>query len=123
MVIRNYGKFINGYPQYLRLPIQLTADITINGVVHPAGSWLSTDNESAILELGYKPIIRSEMPEKEGVLLHRKMDGYRGGNSAGMGGARTAPGYRLYRSPRYYDGRKSMIVRTVEEARVWRANN
>lgn len=66
MVIRNYGKFINGYPQYLRLPIQLTADITINGVVHPAGSWLSTDNESAILELGYKPIIRSEMPEKEG---------------------------------------------------------
>ena len=66
MVIRNYGKFINGYSQYLRLPIQLTADITINGVVHPAGSWLSTDNESAILELGYKPIIRSEMPEKEG---------------------------------------------------------
>lgn len=72
MVIRNYGKLINGYPQYLRLPIQLTADITINGVVHPAGSWLSTDNEAAILELGYKPITRSESPVKEGFYYTEK---------------------------------------------------
>ena len=49
------------------------------------------------------------------------MDGNRNGYIAGVGRARTALGYRLYRSPRYYDGRKSMIVRTAEEARAWRA--
>lgn len=68
----NYGKLINGYPQYLRMPVQLSEDITINGVVHPAGSWLSTDNEAAILELGYKPIIRSEAPVKEGFYYTEK---------------------------------------------------
>ena len=72
MIIRTYGKLINGHPQYLRLPIQLTADITINGVIHPAGSWLSTDNEAAILELGYKPIIRTEAPVKEGFYYTEK---------------------------------------------------
>lgn len=72
MVNTNYGKLINSYPQYLRMPIQLTADITINGVVHPAGSWLSTDDEGAILELGYKPIIRTEAPVKVGFYYTEK---------------------------------------------------
>ena len=72
MVNINYGKLIDNYPQYLFLPVQLTADININGVVHPAGSWLSTDNEAAILELGYKPIIRSESPVKEGFYYTEK---------------------------------------------------
>lgn len=72
MVNLNYGKLINTYPQYLRLPIQLTEDITINGVVHPAGSWLSTDDEGAILELGYKPIIRTEAPTNEGYYYTEK---------------------------------------------------
>lgn len=72
MINTNYGKLIDTYPQYLRLPIQLTADITINGVVHPAGSWLSTDNEAAILELGYKPIIRTEAPVKDGFYYTEK---------------------------------------------------
>lgn len=72
MINTNYGKLINTYPQYLRSPVQLTADITINGVVHPAGSWLSTDNEAAILELGYKPIIRSESPVKDGFYYTEK---------------------------------------------------
>ena len=72
MIDTNYGKLINTYPQYLHLPVQLTADININGVVHPAGSWLSTDNEAAILELGYKPIIRSESPVKEGFYYTEK---------------------------------------------------
>ena len=74
MINTNYGKLINTYPQYLRLPVQLTADITINGVVHPAGSWLSTDNEGAILELGYKPIIRTEAPVKEGFYYVEKWE-------------------------------------------------
>lgn len=74
MINTNYGKLINTYPQYLRLPIQLTTDITINGVVHPAGSWLSTDNEAAILELGYKPIIRTEAPVKEGFYYTEKWE-------------------------------------------------
>lgn len=72
MINTNYGKLIDTYPQYLRLPIQLTADININGVVHPAGSWLSTDNEEAILRLGYKPIIRTESPENEGYYYTEK---------------------------------------------------
>lgn len=72
MINTNYGKLIDTYPQYLHLPVQLTADITINGVVHPVGSWLSTDNEAAILELGYKPIIRTEAPVKEGFYYTEK---------------------------------------------------
>ena len=72
MVNTNYGKLINTYPQYLHFPVQLTADININGVVHPAGAWLSTDNEAAILELGYKPIIRTEAPVKEGYYYTEK---------------------------------------------------
>lgn len=72
MINRNFGKLINTYPQYLRLPVQLTEDITINGVVHPAGSWLSTDDEGAILELGYKPIIRTDAPTKEGYYYTEK---------------------------------------------------
>lgn len=72
MLNTNYGKLINGYPQYLRMPVQLTADININGVVHPAGSWLSTDVEDAILELGYKPIVRTEAPVKEGFYYTEK---------------------------------------------------
>ena len=72
MVIRNYGKLINGYPQYLRLPIQPAVDIVINSVIHPALSWLSTDDEAAILELGYKPIIRTEAPVKDGFYYTEK---------------------------------------------------
>jgi hypothetical protein len=69
---RNYGLLINGYPQYFRFPIQIARNITINGVVHPAGLWLSTDDEAAILELGYKPIIRTEAPVKEGYYYTEK---------------------------------------------------
>lgn len=69
---RNYGLLINSYPQYFRFPIQIARNININGVVHPAGSWLSTDNEAAILELGYKPIIRTEAPVKEGYYYTEK---------------------------------------------------
>ena len=72
MVNINYGKLIDPYPQYIRLPIQLTTDIIINGVVHPAGSWLSTDNEAAIFELGYKPIVRNEAPVKDGFYYTEK---------------------------------------------------
>ena len=45
MINTNYGKLIDTYPQYLRLPVRLTEDININGVVHSTGSWLSTDDE------------------------------------------------------------------------------
>ena len=72
MVIKNYGKLINGYPQYLRLPIQPAVDIVINSVIHPALAWLSTDDEAAILELGYKPIVRTEAPVKEGFYYTEK---------------------------------------------------
>ena len=66
MINRNYGKLIEGYPQRLCLPVQLAEDITINGIVHTAGSWLSTDDTAALFELGYKPITRTEMPVKAG---------------------------------------------------------
>lgn len=74
MVNINYGKFIDTYPQYLRMPIQLTADITINGVVHPSGSWLSTDDEDAILKMGYKPIVNTEPPANEGFYYTEKWE-------------------------------------------------
>lgn len=69
---KRYGKLVNTYLEYLHMPIQLNADIIINGVVHPAGSWLSTDDEGAILELGYKPIIRTEAPVKDGFYYTEK---------------------------------------------------
>ena len=37
MINTNYGKLVDGYPQYLRLPIRLTSPITIGEVTHPAG--------------------------------------------------------------------------------------
>ena len=66
MTITNFGKLIDGGIQYLVLPIQLQTDIIINSVIHPALSWLSTDDEAAIRELGYKPVVHTEMPVKEG---------------------------------------------------------
>lgn len=72
MINKNYGKLINIFPQYLRMPVLLTEDMEINGVVHPAGSWLSTDDEAAILQLGYKPIVCSEKPVKEGYYYTEK---------------------------------------------------
>lgn len=66
MLNTNYGKLVDGYPQYLRLPIRLTLPITIGGVTHPAGAHLSTNDDTAIKELGYKPVTRSPMPSREG---------------------------------------------------------
>ena len=72
MINKNFGKLTGAYPQCLILPVQLTTNITIKGIVHSAGSWLSTDDEGAILELGYKPIIRTESPVKEGYYYTEK---------------------------------------------------
>ena len=66
MVNTNYGKLVDGYLRYLRLPIQLTESIAIDGVTHPAGSYLSTDDDTAIRQLGYKPVTRTAMPTREG---------------------------------------------------------
>lgn len=66
MINTNYGKLVDGYPQYLRLPIRLFEPITIGDVTHPAGAHLSTNDDAAIKELGYKPVTRSTMPSKEG---------------------------------------------------------
>lgn len=65
MININYGQLVEERPQYLCLPIRLTTNITINGIVHSVGSWLSTDDEAVILELGYKPIVRSKRPMNE----------------------------------------------------------
>lgn len=66
MIKTNYGKLVDGYPQYLHLPICLTEPITVGEVTHPAGAHLSTNDDAAIKELGYKPVTRSPMPSKEG---------------------------------------------------------
>ena len=66
MLNTNYGKLTGDYPEYLHLPIRLTEPITIGEVTHPAGAYLSTDDDAAIKELGYKPVTRSPMPSKEG---------------------------------------------------------
>lgn len=66
MLNTNYAKLAGGYPEYLRLPVELQSPLIINGVTHPAGAHLSTNDDAAIKELGYKPVTRSPMPSKEG---------------------------------------------------------
>ena len=66
MIKTNYAKITGEYPEYLRLPIPLTEPITIGEVTHPAGSFLSTNDDAVLRELGYKPVVRSPMPSKEG---------------------------------------------------------
>ena len=37
MINTNYAKLVGGYPEYLRLPIELKSPFIINGVTHPQG--------------------------------------------------------------------------------------
>lgn len=66
MLNTNYAKLTGEHLEYLRLPIELESPLIINGVTHPAGSFLSTNDDAVLRELGYKPIVRSPMPSKEG---------------------------------------------------------
>ena len=52
MLNKNYAKLAGGYPEYLRLPVELESPLIINGVTHPAGAHLSTNDDAAIKELG-----------------------------------------------------------------------
>ena len=66
MLNTNYAKLAGGYLEYLRLPVELQSPLIINGVTHPAGAHLSTNDDAAIKELGYKPVTRTTMPTREG---------------------------------------------------------
>ena len=66
MLNTNYAKLTGEYPEYLRLPVELKSPLIINGVTHPAGAHLSTNDDAAIKELGYKPVTRTVMPTREG---------------------------------------------------------
>ena len=66
MLNTNYAKLVGGYLEYLRLPVELESSLIINGVTHPAGAHLSTNDDTAIKELGYKPVTRTVMPTREG---------------------------------------------------------
>ena len=66
MLNTNYAKLVGGYLEYLRLPVELQSPLIINGVTHPAGAHLSTNDDAAIKELGYKPVTRTTMPTREG---------------------------------------------------------
>ena len=68
----NYAKLVGEYPEYLRLPVELKSPLIINGVTHPAGAHLSTNDEAAIKELGYKPVTRTVMPTREGYYYTEK---------------------------------------------------
>ena len=72
MLNTNYAKLVGGYPEYLRLPIELQSPLIINGVTHPAGAHLSTNDDAAIKELGYKPVTRTAMPTREGYYYTEK---------------------------------------------------
>ena len=65
MLNTDYAILINGYPQYARMPITLENDIVTNGVTHKAGSIFSTNNPEGLVQLGYKQIVKTEMPQKE----------------------------------------------------------
>ena len=66
MLNTNYAKLVGGYLEYLRLPVELKSPLIINGVTHPIGAHLSTNDDTAIRQLGYKPITRTVMPTREG---------------------------------------------------------
>jgi len=72
MLNRNYAKLTGEYPEYLRLPVRLTEPITINGVTHSAGAYLSTNDDTAIQQLGYKPVLRTTQPSREGYYYTEK---------------------------------------------------
>lgn len=72
MLNTNYAKLAGEYPEYLRLPVELKSLLIINGVTHPAGAYLSTDDDTAIKELGYKPVTRTAMPTREGYYYTEK---------------------------------------------------
>lgn len=62
----NYAKLIDGVPSYAPHPVALEEDILIGGITHPAGALLCTDRPDALRALGYKQVIREEMPVLEG---------------------------------------------------------
>ncbi|MBS7388552.1 MAG: hypothetical protein KIG30_08330 [Eubacteriales bacterium] len=66
MLNTNYAKLTGEHLEYLRLPIELESPLIINGVTHPAGAHLSTNDDAAIRQLGYKPVTRTAMPTREG---------------------------------------------------------
>ena len=72
MLNTNYAKLTGEYPEYLRLPIHLTTPITIGGVTHPTGAHLSTNDDAAIKRLGYKPVLRTTQPSREGYYYTEK---------------------------------------------------
>lgn len=72
MLNTNYAKLVGGYPEYLRLPVELQSPLIINGVAHPTGAYLSTNDDTAIRQLGYKPITRTIMPTREGYYYTEK---------------------------------------------------
>ena len=72
MLNTNYAKLVGGYLEYLRLPVELQSPLIINGVTHPAGAHLSTNDDTAIRQLGYKPITRTVMPTREGYYYTEK---------------------------------------------------
>ena len=72
MLNTNYAKLVGEYLEYLRLPVELKSPLIINGVTHPAGAYLSTNDDAAIKELGYKPVTRTAMPIREGYYYTEK---------------------------------------------------
>lgn len=65
MVNTNYGKMYNNSPQFLHLPIVLPVDVIVDGVIHPKGAYLSTENEQALLQCGYKRVIDTPPTESD----------------------------------------------------------
>ena len=72
MLNTNYAKLVGVSPEYFRLPVELKSPLIINGVTHPAGAHLSTNDDAAINELGYKPVTRTTMPTREGYYYTEK---------------------------------------------------
>ena len=59
MLNTNYAKLAGEYPEYLRLPIELQSPLIINGVTHPAGAHLSTNDDGGS---GYQGIVYMRIP-------------------------------------------------------------
>ena len=107
MLNTNYAKLAGGYPEYLRLPVELQSPLIINGVTHPAGAHLSTNDDAAIKELGYKPVTRTIMPTREGYYYTEKWTDT---------GAAIVQGWEEHEQPPATDYTEILDIMTGEKA-------
>ena len=76
-------------------------------MTHPAGAHLSTNDDAAIKELGYKPVTRTVMPTREGYYYTEKWTDT---------GAAIVQGWEEHKQPPATDYTEVLDIMTGEKA-------